>query len=432
MRAEAGFSFIHAADLHLDSPFGGFTTLEHVDVATRENILRQLRECTFAALDNIVAACISHRVDFLVLAGDIYDLADRSLRAQLRFHKAMQRLEEASIPVFVAHGNHDHGEGVRAELDWPAGVHFFAPGEVESRPVLRAGREITRVYGISYPRREVTDNYAALFRREPGVPYAVAVLHCNVGGGTGHADYAPCTLEELARSGFDYWALGHVHRRTVLRDKPPLVVYPGVPQGRHPREAGAGGCYLVRVTPAGETALEFLPTDTVRWEQLWVPLQGVETEQQLLEQLQAGLDGLRSRHPGRSLVVRLELAGRSPLHRNLRRPGTVEGLLEELRLRNAGPDGSFLWPESLRVATAAPVDRAALAGEASLPADLLAIAAEARRPGELRERLMQCLAPLHEKAGRHLPPPGDAEFDELLAAAEETALDLLLGEDEPR
>lgn len=430
--APTGFSFIHAADLHLDSPFRGFTTLEHVDGDTRENILRQLRECTFTALDNIVGACLKHKADFLVLAGDVYDLADRSLRAQLRFRKAVELLGNAGIQVFVAWGNHDHHQGLQAGLDWPVNVHFFAPGRVESRPVLRRGREIARVYGISYPRREITENYASLFRRDPDAPFAVAVLHCNVGGGTEHADYAPCTLEELARSGFDYWALGHVHRRTVLRDRAPVVVYPGVPQGRHSREAGPGGCCLVRVGPAGEIRLEHLETDAVRWEQLQVPMEDAVTEQELLEQLQVRLDNLRRVHAGRSLVVRLELAGRGPLHHNLRRPGTVEGLLEELRLRYTGPEGPFLWPASIRVSTAVPVDRVFLEQGATLPADLLAIAAEARRPGELRDRLLQCLAPLYEKAGRQLSPPEEVEFDDLLAAAEDVALDLLLGEDEHR
>lgn len=406
--------------------------MEQVDGDTRENILRQLRECTFAALDNIVNACVTRRADFLVLAGDIYDLADRGLRAQLRFQKALERLAEADVPVFVAHGNHDHHGGQQADLGWPANTHYFAPGEVESRPVLRRGREIARVYGISYPRREVKENYAARFKREPDAPFAVAVLHCNVGGGAEHADYAPCTLEELIRSGFDYWALGHVHRRVVLREQGPCVVYPGVPQGRHPRETGPGCCCLVRVGPGGEPGLEFLETDAVRWEQVRVSVEDTATEQQLLEQLRSGLDRLRREHAGRSLMVRLELAGRGPLHRRLRQPGIVAGLLEELRPEYAGPAGPFLWLESLRVATAAPVDRAALEREAALPADLLAIAREARRPGVMRDRLLQYLAPLYEKAGRQLPPPGDAEFDELLSAAEETALDLLLGEDERR
>lgn len=123
----AGFSFIHAADLHLDSPFRGYDEIDFVDPATRENVLRQLRDCTFTTLDNIVQACLAHRVDFLVLAGDIYDLADRSLRAQLRFQNAMEHLAGAGISVFVAYGNHDHDDGRRAMLNWPGNVFSSPP-----------------------------------------------------------------------------------------------------------------------------------------------------------------------------------------------------------------------------------------------------------------------------------------------------------------
>jgi DNA repair exonuclease SbcCD nuclease subunit len=427
---DGGFSFIHAADLHLDSPFRGYSRIDFADEETRENVLRQLRDCTYSALDNIVDACLAHRVDFLVLAGDIYDLADRSLRAQLRFRDALGRLAGAGVAAFVAYGNHDHGAGWRAELAWPDNVCIFPAGEVAARPVLRRGREVARVYGISYPRREVAENYARLFRREPDAPFAVAVLHCNVGGHSLHANYAPCTLEELAGTGIDYWALGHVHGRSVLKEHSPCVVYPGNPQGRNPRETGSRGCYLVRVGPGGGVNMEFIETDSVRWERVQVPIDGLGTEQELLERLADRLSGLQQLHAGRSVVVRLELAGRGPLHRRLQHAGALEGMLEELRYRFAGPAGPFVWPESIRSNTAVPVDKESLRESETLLGDLLAISREARGGGEIRDRLRQALAPLDSRAARHLNPPGEEEFNALLEAAEDLALDLLWeGED---
>lgn len=428
-----GFSFIHAADLHLDSPFRGYGQIDFADAATRENVLRQLRDCTFTALDNIVRACLARRVDFLVLAGDIYDLADRSLRAQLRFQNAMEQLAEAGIPVFVAHGNHDHDDGRRAALTWPDSVYFFPPGEVAARPVVRRGLEIARIYGISYPRRDVHENYASLFKREPNVPFALAVLHCNVGGNAEHANYAPCGLEELVRAGFAYWALGHVHSRRLLCKQNPCVVYPGNPQGRNPRETGARGCYLVRVNTGGAIKLEFLAMDGVRWEQVRVPIDGLATEQELLERIDEQLAVLRYRHDGRSVVARLELTGRGVLHRSLRYDGVPEGILEEMRCRFAGPEGSFVWLESIRCSTGLAVDKEALRNSETLLGDLLAISRQAResrgtaggRDGEMRDMLRQVLAPLHHRIARHIPLPEDDEFDALLEAAEDMALDLL-------
>ncbi len=424
-----GFSFIHAADLHLDSPFRGFEQVHFADGETRDNVLRQLRDCTFTALDNLVEACIEHRVDFVVLAGDIYDLADRSLRAQLRFRDALERLAAAGIPVFVAHGNHDHDEGWRASLDWPENTWFFAPGRVEARPVVKGGAEIARVYGISYPCREVTENYAALFRRDPGAPFAVAVLHGNVGGWSEHANYAPCSVEDLVGSGFDYWALGHVHRRAVLREHGPCVVYPGSLQGRNPRETGPKGCWLVQVGPGGDITLRFLAVDSVRWERLAVPVDGLDTEQELLDRLDREMERLKERHAGRSVVARLELTGRGPLHGRLRHDGTLEDLLDELRHRHAGPAGTFVWPESIRRRTAPAVDKEALRASRTLLGDLLAVSREARGGGEARRVLQQMLAPLHHRLARYAGVPGEEEFDALLEAAEDLALDLLWEED---
>lgn len=425
---DTGFSFIHAADLHLDSPFRGYAGID-CEEETRENILQQLRDCTFTALDSLVRACLQNRVDFLVLAGDVYDRADRSLRAQLRLRDAFERLAAAGISVFVAHGNHDHHEGFQAALAWPDNVHIFAPGRVEARPVTRDGREIARVYGISYPRRDVAQNYAALFRRDLAAPYAVAVLHCNVGGNPEHANYAPCSLADLAAGGFDYWALGHVHRRLILKEHGPCVVYPGNLQGRGPHETGARGCYLVRVKPGGLAELSFLATDAVRWVKQRVSIQGLGTEQELLESLDAALTELSRAHGRRSLVARLELAGRGPLHRRLQQPGALDGLLEELRRRFAGTGGAFVWPESIRPYTAPEVDKELLRGSQTLLGDLLEIAREARCGGRLREQLAEALAPLQGRAARFIQLPQGTALDELIEAAGEMALDLLWEDD---
>lgn len=426
---DMGFSFIHASDLHLDSPFRGFSQLGFADEQTVENVLRQLRDCTFTALDNIVKACLEYKVDFLVLAGDIYDLADRSLRAQLRFREALQRLAGAGISVFVTYGNHDHDEGGRASLTWPDNVHFFAAGEVEAQSVVRRGKEMARVYGISYPRRDVSENYALRFKRESDAPFAVAALHCNVGGHSEHANYAPCSLDELVQAEFDYWALGHVHSRSLLRKQAPWVVYPGSTQGRHLRETGAKGCYLVRVTSGGVADLRFLETDCVRWEQVQVLIDGLVTEQELLDRLDDQLIKLRNLHEGRSLVVRLKLTGRGSLHKQLLHTDTLDGMVEELRYRFAGPAGQFIWPESIQRSTTALMDKKALRESETLLGDLLSISQEARSGGHVQDKLVQTLAVFHDRAARYLSMPEGEDFNALLETAEEMALDLLWEEE---
>src|SRR6187200_2142549 len=185
--------FIHAADLHLDSPFRG---LANTAPALRD----QLQAATLGALGRIVDHTISSKADFLVVAGDLYDSKDRSLRALVAFRKQMERLAERGISVFIVHGNHDPLNGWGSEFQLPPNVTTFS-GKPKTEPVIRRGKEVARVTGISYPRERVTENLAAHMKPDSDSPYSVGLLHANVGGQAGHADYSPVTLDELTASG---------------------------------------------------------------------------------------------------------------------------------------------------------------------------------------------------------------------------------------
>jgi DNA repair exonuclease SbcCD nuclease subunit len=137
------FSFIHTADLHLDSPFAG---LRQVDGA----VASLIKDATFRAFDNVVDLALAKKVDFLLVAGDVYDAADRSLRAQLKFAEGLKKLTNSGIRCFVCHGNHDPLDGWSASLRWPEGVHIFGP-ELESIPLALGGEDAVVVHGISYP-----------------------------------------------------------------------------------------------------------------------------------------------------------------------------------------------------------------------------------------------------------------------------------------
>ena len=255
------FRYIQAADLHLDSPFTG------IRAAGPENVAKTLYSATFDTYRNIIDLCISERVDALLVAGDIYDGADRSLRAQQAFIDGLRNLDAAAIRSFVCHGNHDPLDGWEARLAYPDGCHRFG-SEFAAVPIFPDEPERALIYGISYPTRDVHDNLVSQLGEVDESAFTIGLLHANVGGNTDHALYAPCSLDDLAQSGIDYWALGHVHTRQVLRERAPTVVYPGNSQGRHPNETGARGVYLVEVDDTGSISLDFRPTDTVRWERV--------------------------------------------------------------------------------------------------------------------------------------------------------------------
>ena len=410
--------FVHAADLHLDSPFRGLRNEAPPHVADA------LHRATFEAYDNIIALCLRERVEALLIAGDIYDGADRSLRAQLRFVDGLSRLDAAGIRSFICHGNHDPLDGWEARLALPRGCVRFGP-EVTGEAVFPDEPERAEVYGISYPRREVRENLAPHFAGPSSAGFNIALLHANVGGNPDHDSYAPCSVSDLADTGMDYWALGHVHTRQVLRGERPTVVYPGNSQGRHPLEPGERGVYLVDVDDYGGVSLSFRPVDVVRWETLTIDIADLEDEQALLDAIDNAVTACAEAAEGRAVVCRLVLSGRGTLHGMLRREGTTDGLLEEINNRYAHAN-PWLWCERVQLGTAAPADRERAAQREDFAGDLARLSSALEGDPEALGQLRDMLRPLF--VGSNAAPylrqrlPSDEDIRALLALAEEECL----------
>jgi exonuclease SbcD len=366
MGAGVPFTFIHAADLHLDSPFKG---LSKVPAAVRE----RLRESTFAAMRKLTELAKREKVDFVVLAGDLFDMAERSLRAQLRLQRELAALAELGIEVFVVHGNHDPESGRHAKLDVPHGVFVFGSGEVGCRPAHnREGEVVAHVYGISYLTPAVTDNLALRFKVQEGAPFHLAVLHANVDGNPSFDNYAPCRLDELVTSGFQYWALGHIHDRRVLHEYP-HVVYPGNIQGRSIRETDHKGAYVVSVSGTGAIDMKFEILSDVLWQEQTISIEGLQREQELKERLLDLCDKLRVAGGGRPTIVRIRLDGRGVLNDRLLDPAVVSEWLEELREWLGDPEltEAWVWPESIVVRTESPLRLEAVMEEEGFLGELL-------------------------------------------------------------
>ena len=421
--------FVHAADLHLDSPFKGIRSEAPSHVADA------LGSATFDAYRNIINLCLQERVDALLVAGDIYDGADRSLRAQLRFVQGLRDLDEAGIRSFICHGNHDPLDGWEARLDLPAGCVRFGP-EVQGFPVFPDEPERAIVHGVSYPTREVRENLTPLFAEAgagSGRGFSIGLLHANVGGNRDHDSYAPCSVSDLAETGLDYWALGHVHTRQTLREAGPVIVYPGNPQGRHPNEPGARGVYLVEVDDNGAVQLDFRPVDVVRWETLSLDIGLLDTEQALIDAVDDLSEEALGAAQGRSVVARLELVGRGNLHRDLRNGDAAEAIREQLNEQYNGR-GTWFWCEGIRLNTAPPVDRDLALRREDFVGDLVRLSVELRESGEAVSDFRQMVDPLYSRREvRELLrefAPSDEDLRELLAEAEEECLTGLMAEDE--
>jgi DNA repair protein SbcD/Mre11 len=399
-------SFIHAADLHLDSPMVG---LKHLPA----NILSRVRESTFAALERLIAAAIEKNVDFVILAGDLYDGEDRSLRAQSRFRNEMQKLLQKDIPVYVIHGNHDHLNGSWVHLDMPSNVHIFG-SEVEMKAFHTKRGDTIHLYGFSYLQRHILDKRIDEYRKQEPADFHIGILHGNEGGGTDHDNYAPFSIKDLYEKQFDYWALGHIHKRTILSDHPPII-YPGNLQGRNKKETGLKGCYYVTQSEF-ETTKTFIETSDVVWEEVSVDASTAHSFQEILRLCQLTIERLRK--PGIGTLLTLNI--RNVQLDDIQDKRTLDTQLLELLMDDENDEESFVWIVELTVHDSQPLERNHLVNEADFYTELFATI-------DNYQNLDRAIAPLyeHQMGRKYLSGLTESEQKELLESAEKLLIGLL-------
>jgi DNA repair exonuclease SbcCD nuclease subunit len=360
------------------------------------------------------------------VAGDVYDAADRSLRAQLKFADGLKKLAVAGIRSFVCHGNHDPLDGWIASLQWPEEVHIFG-SELESVPVTLGGEDVVFIHGISYPHSQIDDSFGRGFKRQGSQPFQIGLFHCSVGSDPAHETYAPRTLSELVDADLDYWALGHVHANRVLMDGHPFVAYPGTTQGRHIREPGPRGCLVVQVDGQGAVNARFEPVDCVRWSSIELQIDDLETEGDLIEALERTCDEIGDEAQGRPAIVRITLSGRGVLHSILRRPQVVEDLTE--RLREAGLElAPPVMVEQIQVQTNTYIPLGVRRNAADFLGEVLRLIENTR---EIPTRLQEMISELYNdrRGRRFLETPAEGELLELLSEVESMCVDELVTEE---
>jgi len=298
--------FIHTADLHLDSPFKGMRHFPKQQV-------NEIYESTFRSFDQIVNHCIEKKVDFLLIAGDVYDSHEQSLRAKIHLRKGLEKLDAVGIYTYIIHGNHDPLKEKENEIKWPNKVHFFSQKQVETISFYRENIEIARILGRSYPKKSFMENIVKDFKRVDSNVFHIGLLHTNVDGQKGHDSYCPSRLQELIWGEMDYWALGHIHKRAVLHNQSPYIVYPGNTQGRHSLETGDKGCYYVEVEDNEVKMIEWLSTASIRWESLDIDVSSIESASDLISMIETEVEEMLIQNQ-LPIIYRVNLKGRTPLH----------------------------------------------------------------------------------------------------------------------
>ena len=407
--------FLHASDLHIDSPLRG---LDRYDGAPVE----RLRTATRAALERLIDRALAERVDFVLFAGDIYDRDWQDFHTGLFFREQMVRLGRADVRVFIVQGNHDAQGVITRQLVLPPNVTVFSSRTAQT---VRIDELSVAIHGRSFPERVVDEDLVPSYPEPVPGSFNIGMLHTSLTGRPGHDTYAPTNPATLVAKGYDYWALGHVHAREVVSEQP-RIVFPGNLQGRHANETGPKGCELVNVE-TGHIEAEFIPLDVVRWSQMLVSLEGIDRLEALGEAFREALEPLLLGATDRLHAVRVTLTGSTGLHgTEANQPGTLAAAI-----RAAAQDvgDAEVWIEQVRLNLTTPLDRTLAAQRQDAVGELIrlvdAIGSDEVVLGALAQAelgdLMSALPP--EVATGEMPQLDDlADLRTLLRDAEATVL----------
>ncbi|MEM9670698.1 MAG: DNA repair exonuclease [Pseudomonadota bacterium] len=312
------FRFVHTADIHLDSPLKSLA-LRDVEIA------EIVGNATRQALERTIDLCLEEEVDALLIAGDLFDGGQRSVKTAIFLSTQMRRLTKEGIRVFIIRGNHDAESSIARHLSLPDGVHVFTGHggvvEIDDRDVA--------IHGVSFARSDLPESLLPKYRQPLPDCTNIGLLHTSLAGAERHDVYAPCSLADLTAHGFDYWALGHVHKRQIHAVTPCTVVMPGIPQGRDVGESGPKSVTLVTIADDGSISLDERMIGVAQFERLTLDLTGKDEWSDVLRAIEQALEEGRSGAVSDHLIARIDVIGQTHLAARLRRDADV--LLEGAR-----------------------------------------------------------------------------------------------------
>jgi exonuclease SbcD len=372
------FKFIHAADIHLDSPLRGLDKYEGAPVEA-------IRGATRRAFTNLVSLATTERVDFVILAGDIYDGTWPDYNTGLFFVNEIRELDKAGIPLVMLSGNHDAASRITSHLTLPPNNTCVLPRDkalpTDEPGTITFDRIHVAVHGQGYACHAEMRNLAAVYPPPKPGYFNIGVLHTALDGREGHQPYAPCALAELLACGYDYWALGHIHKRErVNDDRHPRVEFPGNIQGRHVRETGPKGCLLVTVDAHGRAEPEFRALDVFRWEVVAVDASEAASIAEAKDAAVKALADARDQAEGRPLAARVTVSCRDTIFRR------IADNMDEFRFDLAGQAGRDVWVEKIKLALVGEVQRVESTVTGDAASELRAVLSELLAdPAETKE-----------------------------------------------
>ena len=378
------FKFIHAADVHLDSPLRG---LSHYETAPAESIRNACRR----AFENLVDLAIEEKVSFVLLAGDLYDGDWKDYSTGIFLSQQMGRLGQHGISVFAVAGNHDAANRMTKALDSPSNMTILSSRKVET---IKLDELNVAIHGRSFGTQHIDENLAAGFGIAEKGMFNIGLLHTSLDGRQGHAVYAPCKIDDLLSKGYQYWALGHIHKQEFVSEAP-WIVFPGCVQGRHIRETGAKGCVLVTVEDATVSDAERIPLDVLRWVLCSVDITDVTDMREVLERARKAIENERVSANDRPIAMRIRFKGSTKLSEEL--AAYPERFEQQIKALGAEIANNDLWIERVENAVVGKLDlESALADDSPFGKLLKDVLATPVNPDEIYG-LKDVIADLRQK-----------------------------------
>ncbi len=418
------FKFIHAADVHLDSPLRGLFRYEGAPVD-------ELRAATRQALERLIRLATEEEVAFVLLAGDIYDGDWKDYNTGLFFASQMSKLSIAGIRVFLISGNHDAQSQITKTIRLPENVRALSTRAPETILLEELG---VAIHGRGFARRAVTEDISASYPGARAGCLNIGMLHTSANGREGHEPYAPCTVAGLAAKGYDYWALGHVHKREVLSEDP-WIVFPGNIQGRYIREQGAKGCSLVTVEDGAVRSVEHRAVDVVRWHHVQVDATDADDGDEIVERVGQAIQQKIEKDNAVLHAARVTVSGRCGAHAELQ--AKTDHWINQIRAVATDVSNGEAWIEKVRIQTRAKTDLENIRAREDAVSSLLKSIASLDSIQEAMEALNSEFASLRRKLPAELQSGNEvldldspARREELLAEVQQILIPrLLAGED---
>jgi DNA repair protein SbcD/Mre11 len=412
--------FIHTADLHLGSTF---------QAKYDENTAKKLSGATYQAFKKIIDLCIEENVEFLLVSGDIYDSQDKNIKAQLAFIQGLKRLGEYGIKSYVVHGNHDPMSFWSKKIQLPEQtIRFSCKVPEEYIHYSSEGEPLAKIVGMSFENDHILENIATDFpEREKDWPFTIGLLHCTIGSAIGHDPFAPCNLDDLKKCGYDYWALGHIHKPGVINESQPVIVYSGNPQGRDMGETGPRGCYLVTIDQSGSISKKFLDTSTIRWENVQIATDGIATFGDLDETIRKNLLDISYKEK-KDLICRVELIGYCQIYDEIIDEDDLLDFTQSLNAEQISPNYMVIVDKIINK-TLPLIDREQVKQRNDIVSDICKIVDELTDSSTNREIIKKTIDELfrNSRFRYQLEYPDDEEMFSLISRAEALLFSKMVG-----